>query len=287
MTVGPPSRRVIGAARWAIVVGVTGTLAGAPSARPPAPLDWHHVSPGLEWAERPLADSESAGPVRVIVVRVDPAQYRFSLEAAISPGGTTPEWSIDQAPASAVLALNAGQFMGAAPWGWIVHLGREARPPGTGPLSSALVFGRDGITRLVDADDLAAVRDSGVADEAIQSYPTLLRGSGEIPPQLLHPGLGVDLAHRDSRLAVGLLSDGRLLIALTRYDRFGSALSSMPLGPTVPEMASLMRRLGCVRAVSLDGGLSSQLLVRDSATHVMAWRGWRTVPIGLVATSRQ
>lgn len=286
---GRPNHWAAETAQWAVVVVVSGWLTAAG----PFPRlvtsggDWHRLSPGLEVSERALADSESAGPVRVVVVRVDPARYDFSLEAAISPGGTTPEWTIDRAPASASIAVNAGQFVGAAPWGWIVHRGREARPPGKGPLSSTLVFGRDGITRLVDADGLAALRDSGIADEAIQSYPTLLRGAGEVPPALLHRGHGVDLAHRDSRLAVGLLPDRKLVIALTRYDRFGGALSSVPLGPTVPEMAFLMRRLGCLRAVSLDGGLSSQLLLRDSTGHEHAWRGWRAVPIGLVASSRQ
>ncbi len=241
---------------------------------------------GLEWTERSLADTESAGPVHVVILRIDPARFRFELEAAVSRGGTTPEWTVDAATESAAVAVNAGQFSGAAPWGWIVHHGREARPPGTGPLSSALIITREGGARLLDANELTAARESGIAEEAIQSYPTLLRGDGEIPPPLTRDGLGVDVRHRDSRLAIGTLADGRLLVVLTRYDRFGAALADVPLGPTVGEMAALMRRLGCRRAVSLDGGLSSQLLVRDSVGTVRRWRGWRTVPVGLVAIPR-
>ena len=54
----------------------------------------------------------------------------------------------------------------------------------------------------------------------------------------------------------------------------------------IPEMADIMRSLGCVRAVALDGGLSSQLLVRDTLGASHAWRGWRPVPIGLFAMRR-
>jgi exopolysaccharide biosynthesis protein len=278
--------RGIARARRVVAVGAASLLVSAGRPSGPAVDRWYRAAAGLEWSERVLTDGESAGPVRVVAVRVDPTRFHFALEAAISPGGTTPEWTIDDAGAPAVLALNAGQFIGAAPWGWVVHHGREARPPGTGPLSTAVVFDHEGRVRLLDPGELVAARDSRVAEEAIQSYPTLLRGHAEIPPQLTHEGLGVDIGHRDSRLAVGVLDDGRLLIVLTRYARFGSALADVPLGPTVGEMAALMQRLGCQRAVSLDGGISSQLFFRDSSGTAHTWRGWRTVPLGLVATAR-
>jgi exopolysaccharide biosynthesis protein len=258
-------------------------VAAGPSSDP-APLGWHKAGPGLEWAERPLDRGESSWPARVVVVRVDPARYAFRLVAAISPGGTTAEWTVGRAPPSVVLALNAGQFVGAAPWGWVVHEGIEARPPGRGPLASAIVFGRDRRVRIADAGELDAVRDSGVATEAFQSYPTLLHGDGEIPDALVHDGRGIDRTHPDTRLALGLLADGRLLVVLTRFGGLGDAAASAPLGPTVPQMAALMRRLRCRRAVSLDGGLSSQLLLRDSTGVTHTWRGWRPVPLGLVAT---
>jgi hypothetical protein len=47
-------------------------------------------------------------------------------------------------------------------------------------------------------------------------------------------------------------------------------------------MAMLMRRLGCRRAVALDGGISAQLMVREGR-RARLWRGWRAVPFGLVA----
>lgn len=263
---------------WRRVAALTTTLAFASDhhSRAARALAWHRAAPGLEYAESRAHD------MGLIVVRIDPSRYQFRLAAGVSPGGTTPEWTIDRAPLTAALALNAGQFTGAAPWGWIVHEGLEARPPGVGPLSTAIVFGHDGWVRLVEAESLGVVRDSGIAEEAIQSYPTLLRGNAELPAALTDATSPIDLAHRDGRLALGLAADGRVIIALTRYD----FVVPGAMGPTVREMAEIMRSLGCVRAVALDGGLSSQMLVRgaDGGTHM--WHGWRAVPIGLVATQR-
>jgi hypothetical protein len=47
-----------------------------------------------------------------------------------------------------------------------------------------------------------------------------------------------------------------------------------------------MGALGASRAVLLDGGISSQLLVRDTTGEARAWRGLRQVPLGLVVTRR-
>ena len=49
-------------------------------------------------------------------------------------------WTVDEAPGTAVVALNAGQFTGASSWGWVVTQGRELRPPGRGPLAVAMAW---------------------------------------------------------------------------------------------------------------------------------------------------
>jgi exopolysaccharide biosynthesis protein len=103
---------------------------------------------------------------------------------------------------------------------------------------------------------------------------------------LLDAALGVDLKHRDSRLALGELRDGRIVIALTRFEGLGGVLASLPLGLTTPEMAALMGALGARRAVALDGGISSQLLIREG-TRTRTWPGWRRVPLGLLAVPRR
>jgi hypothetical protein len=264
----------------------------APDARVASTVRWRTTSPGLEVAELELsAPGEGGigalGRVRLVLARLDPRRHALALVAGSPPGAP---WKIDDAPADARLALNAGQFTEAGPWGWLVHDGRELQAPAVGPLSSALTVARDGRVHLADASELPAARTAvarGEIVEAVQSYPTLLAGDGDVPTPLRAPGRGVDVAHRDARLAVGTLRDGRVLVVLTRFDALGTgALARVPLGLTVPEMAAVTGALGCTRAVLLDGGLSAQLLVRDARGGAQRWPGLRHVPLGLVAVPR-
>jgi uncharacterized protein YigE (DUF2233 family) len=168
-----------------------------------------------------------------------------------------------------------------------VRGGVERRAPGTGPLAPALVVDTAGGIILLPPDSIAARRDDPAVDVAFQSYPSLLVEEGEIPRPLREAGLGVDLEHRDARLAVGLDRDGRLLIAITRFEGLGGVLSNLPFGLTTPEMAALMGALGCRRAMLLDGGISSQLRLRLPDGETRAWRGLRQVPLGLIALPRE
>jgi len=123
-------------------------------------------------------------------------------------------------------------------------------------------------------------RDSTDVVEAFQSYPVLVR-SGAIPDALSRPSPFIDLTHRDARLAIGLMADGTVLVALTRFDALGDALGSVPAGLTVPEMSGLMALAGASEAVLLDGGLSAQLMMQDSTGERKMWKGLRRVPLGL------
>jgi hypothetical protein len=264
-------------ARWAAPLPA---VAGA--------VRWQTARPGLEWGELRLSGDGEAWRIRAIVVRLDPALVRLRLdEKPLAPGRRGPpnRWTLEAAPAEAVLALNAGQFGPAGPWGWVVRNGVEQRAPGSGPLAPAVVLDREGRLRLVPPDSIAAERAAGRAVEAFQSYPTLLEGDGQIPEPLREAGRGVDLTHRDARLAVGELRDGRVLLVLTRFEALGGALANLPFGLTTPEMAALMGALGSRRAVLLDGGISSQLLLRTAAGATHQWTGMRNVPLGLVAVA--
>ena len=249
-------------------------------------LRWRTAAPGVEWSEISLAGAGAAWRIGVVLVRVSPERVDLRLAEARREGGTLGAWTVDSVPGEALLALNAGQFRGGRPWGWLVRDGREHQAPGTGALGMALVVDGAGTPRLVEPDSIAEVRGRGGVAQAFQSYPMLLSGDGRVPFHLQSPDRGVDVEHRDSRLAIGQLHDGRLLIALTRWEGFGGMLDALPFGPTAPEMAGLMGALGCRSAMLLDGGLSGQLLLRDSGGKALTWPGMRRVPLGLVVRSR-
>jgi hypothetical protein len=235
----------------------------------------------------------------VIVVRLDPARFRLSLENGMAPGGYLNVWTLDLAPSEAALALNAGMFAGDGAWGWVVHEGTEYRVPRMGPLARAVVVDSSGRVRILNDEAVKAVRavttdKAGGAvkavREAFQSYPALL-DHGELPALLTYGvastvPTAIDLTHRDARLALGLDERGELIIALTRFDALGPSFGSIPFGLTIPETGLLMRALGAESAVALDGGISAQLLLRDALGEARRWDGLRAVPLGLSAISR-
>jgi hypothetical protein len=242
---------------------------------------WRPVAAGVEWGELRLAGRGEAWRLRVILLRIDPAHVAFRLVESTRDYGTLGAWTVEQAAPDALVGLNTGHFSGGQPWGWLVRGASETQAPGFGPLSMALVGDTAGTVALVPADSIAAARERGGVRWAFQSYPTLLVRDGEVPPPLRAPGLGVDVGHRDSRLAIGELRDGRLLIALTRFEGLGGVLDRLPFGPTTPELAALMGALGSRKAVALDGGISGQLLLRGPDGSVRAWPGMRRVPLGM------
>lgn len=246
---------------------------------------WQPAQPGVEWGSLRLAGSGEAWRIRVIVVRLDPALLRFRLHAQPGAAGAPYRWTVSEAPNDALLALNAGQFGMEGPWGWVVRGGAEHQAPGRGPLAPAVVIDQDGMLEIVPPDSIESVRASGRVADAFQSYPSILVKNGTVPEPVRTEGLGVDLRHRDSRLALGTLRDGRVLIALTRFEGLGGLLDNLPFGLTAPEMAAVMGALGAARAVLLDGGVSSQMLLREADGDNKAWRGMRYVPLGLVVTA--
>jgi hypothetical protein len=261
--------------RWE---GAHPVLAGA--------VAWRPMARGLDAGELRLSGDGEAWRIRVILARFDPAALELRLAYAPDRLNRPDRWSVADAPADALLALNAGQFTPGGPWGWMVRDGVELRPPGSGPLAPAVVADSTGALRFVGPDSIAAVRARGGIRTAFQSYPAVLLDDGAVPAALRTEGSGVNLAHRDARLALCELRDGRWLVALTRFEGLGGVLERLPFGLTTPEMAALMGGLGCRRAVLLDGGLSGQLLLRDTAGQASEWAGLRRVPAGLVAVPR-
>ena len=243
---------------------------------------WHAGAPGVEWGELQLRGADEAWRTRLIVVRLDPSKVNLSLVPAFTRSVI---WTVAKADSNAVLALDAGQFRGALPYGWVVTGGKEILAPEYAPLAGAVVVDASGALNIVAPDSVAAERERNRAREAFQSYPMLLM-DGAVPKALRTPGVGVDLHHRDARLALGTLPDGRVIVALTRFDALGASLGRIPFGLTTPEMAAVMGGLGARDAILLDGGISAQLMVRNAGGAVRSWAGSRGVPLGLEAHLR-
>jgi exopolysaccharide biosynthesis protein len=240
---------------------------------------WEPVRPGVWQREARMATTGALAPVRAVAVRIDPRLVAFSLGPS-EAGGL---WTIDSLRERDAVAFNAGQFRSSGSWGWVVRDGVEMQPPGRGSVAMAFVVDSGGVASLVDQSELPVRR--GHVRLAFQSYPALLVGNGALPWELQASGRGVDLRHRDSRLALGIRDDGSVVVALTRFTGLGSGPGEMlPWGPTVPEMAAYMRSLGCQRAVLLDGGVSGQLALRRADGTLRRWANWRVVPLGLVVT---
>ncbi len=244
------------------------------------PIAWKSSAAGIEWSEIVLAGSGEAWRTRVIAARIDPRRVRLRLDTAFARGGGA-KWTIDRARRTDVFAINAGQFLQSMPWGQVVLGGSPWLSAGRGPLASAV---------MIDASGRVSLAHARAADErsvtwAFQSYPTLLR-DGDVPLELQADDRGIDVEHRDARAAIGVMADGRVLVALTRFDALGATLGFVPFGLTVPEMAAVMGALGARDAVMLDGGISGQLLLRDTGGATHAWRGSRNVPLALVGAPR-
>ena len=251
---------------------------------------WHDTSDAVAWGELSLRGTGEARRTEVVLVRIDPRRVMLRLDlppADASPSGwlSPAGWTIALAPSTARAALNAGQFTSGGAWGWLVRDGLEIQPPSRGPLAAAVVVDSAGGVRIVPWREVASVRARGGIAQAFQSYPALLEKGG-VPRALQRTGLGVDVSHRDARLALGVLPDGQVLIALTRFAGLGGVLDRLPFGLTTPEMAALMGALGCEDAELLDGGVSGQMMVRDAAGEVHEWPGMRQVPVGLVVVGR-
>ena len=242
---------------------------------------WRRAAPGVEWTELELSGVGEAWRTRLVVARLDPARLRFTLATS---EGARAEWRVEQAPAEAAFAVNAGQFIQSMPWGWVLLDGTERLAPMHGPLSTAVVIDSAGAVHWLHGDSLWRGRPRG-ARWAFQSYPTLLTDS-EVPEPLRGARGAIDVAHRDARAAIGRLADGQLVVALTRFDALGGALDFVPFGLTVPEMAAVMGALGARDAVLLDGGISAQMLVREAGGAMHRWRALRAVPLALVAYPR-
>ena len=182
---------------------------------------WEPVRPGVWQRESRMASTGALAPVRAVAVRIDPRRVVFSL----GPLEHGRPWTIDSVGAFDAVAFNAGQFRTSGSWGWVVRDGVEMQAPGSGSVAMAFVVDSNGVPSLIERSEMPARRRH--VRIAFQSYPALLVGNGSLPWELQESGRGVDLTHRDSRLALGIRDDGSVVVVLTRFTGLGHGAGEM------------------------------------------------------------
>lgn len=115
------------------------------------------------------------------------------------------------------------------------------------------------------------------ATQAISGGPFLVRdGKVWIDGQAQGFNAQTFVAARHPRTAAGVNEKGELLLVTV------DGRSVWSRGMSLPELAELMLRLGCVQAINLDGGGSTTMVVRDSIVNMPSDGRERPVSNGLL-----
>lgn len=209
------------------------------------PTPWKNVAAGLEYTAISNFSDFPGGSLHVF--RIDPQHYNFRIGVTKDPAGednkTLQQLMREQ---NAIIAINGGFFApDDKPLGLLISQGKllnSLRPTSWWGVFSILGT-QPKITARKDYQPDPAI------DFAIQAGPRLLV-NGQIPNTT---------SNIDYRTALGITKDGRIIIAVTEN-----------LMLTTQELAEIMRRsdkeggLGCINALNLDGGHSTQMYTRLS-----------------------
>lgn len=221
-----------------------------------------------------------AGPVAGVVVIVDLTDPRVHVKVALAddrdPDGDGPAVGRLDAPSNVArkqdfdLTLNASFFgapipktfngkqlryfvgNGAHPVGWHFSNGKLVSKPGSDRMRATMIIHEGG--RISIKDDVKALP----ADTkfAVSGNAQVVTDGKVTPPP-------IDIA-RNPRSAVGVSADGKTLI-LMAIDGHQAGHSR---GVTLGELGTIMQTYGASNAINLDGGGSTSMVLKDTATGV-------------------
>jgi len=197
----------------------------------------------------------STKTINVNTVHIDLYHPQIKLDAVYANNkiGSTEAFTKMVERSKAKVAVN-GTFFNAysdtatkIPYGYIIKDGKVINKA-SGDQRAVFVYTKSGEALIVDGEsELRKLLDEDSVETALQAGPRLVRnskvstdptGEGFKDPKIL--------TNRGARSAIGVTSDGKLLIVTT------SAAS-------IPELAEVMVKLKAVEAMNLDGGASSGL----------------------------
>ena len=209
-------------------------LSASPPVAHAGPFEWHPVGPGFEVAELPvMADGREVD--RVLLSRIDPAQYRFIVRNAPAGATNLHDWMVRL---GAALVIN-GSYFGKRGTPDTPFLSNGAM---LGPIEYSAIHGA-----FVATDAATAIHDLSAEDwktafagahDALVSYPLLVDAGGNTRPTTSSLWLA-------NRSFVGQDRGGRIILGTTTdaffpLDRFARFLHDAPLDLSA--------------ALNLDGG---------------------------------
>jgi exopolysaccharide biosynthesis protein len=124
----------------------------------------------------------------------------------------------------------------------------------------------------VDLDGNVIIAPSSEYDSASRSLKECSGGGVILLMDSQIQGGYVNGSSRDPRTALGYTSENVVWILAVDGRHKGTE------GMTYLEMAHIFKALGCVAAVNLDGGGSTQMLVRDPLTDTIEMCNWPSDP---------
>jgi len=239
-------------------------------------IAWRDSATGLRIGAFDVRTAEGLLRNSVALVEIDPARWRFALEAAPAwERRSAEEWL--RADSGLALAVNTGLFReNGRPIGLVVMDGvRRGAPVAWLDVVVAL---EDGTPRLVPVQAML-----GPDASAFQTLPWLVRDGRVVLG--VNSGVRLSRTHRDRRITLCLGDDGLVRLLLSNFEVFGATVGRVPVGLTIPEQAAIAAGAGCRDAVALDGGISAQIAARAGG-RLVRMPGWRKVPLMMVLRSR-
>ena len=238
--------------------------------------NWLPVLDGFEMLQYDLGESSFFIKSEVVLLRFDPAKYRFTLAHAEQLGEKKADVASFLPPGAGVAVVNA-HFFGKQGETLGLYLDRREQP-GKQPRSDLQSVGSLLTGIFVMRGQRAAIIHRGryeAADDidlAIQAGPRLIADGEKL--QLKSP------KKRSRRSGIAVDAEGRVIIFCTLLRFPGASLDKiqkMLLSPTV----------GAVNALNLDGGGSSQLYVpaTGSLEKAISISGGDKVPSALIVKS--
>jgi hypothetical protein len=226
-----------------------------------------------------FARAQAAGPLAGVVAKIDLSDPRAQVELALAKKKSEPNCSAQlETPSTAAreqnfdIAVNASFFAApvernvdgkkvryfvgncATPVGWHVNAKEKISEPANDRLRATLIMREDG-------------RASIVAD--VKTLPAKTRWAVSGNAVVVTNGRVVSTdatGARHPRTVAGLSEDGKTLFLVVVDGR--APMHSV--GANMLELGELLVSLGVHDAVNLDGGGSTAMVVRDSATGVHA-----------------